>query len=240
MRALVPALLALALTAPVAAAQTCGSTAGVPSFSAGAQPASDDQVSTYLSAVGAASSRVITRDAGTSVQGRPLPYALVSSPHNLARLSAIAARARASRTGHGFAAGGPAIVWLAASVHGNEPSGTDADLQVLSELAHASSCALLDRLVVGILPVQNPDGRAAGTQRVRPQSRLVRRHPARDDREAAAARALPAGGLRRPARGGRHRVLLPAEHQPDPPRDPARGAARDRANDRAVAGEGVP
>jgi hypothetical protein len=164
MRALVPALLALALTAPVAAAQTCGSTAGVPSFSAGAQPASDDQVSTYLSAVGAASSRVITRDAGTSVQGRPLPYALVSSPHNLARLSAIAARARASRTGHGFAAGGPAIVWLAASVHGNEPSGTDADLQVLSELAHASSCALLDRLVVGILPVQNPDGRAAGTR----------------------------------------------------------------------------
>ena len=164
MRALVPVLLALALTAPAAAAETCGSTAGVPSFTAGAQPASDDQVSTYLSAVGAASARVITRDAGTSVQGRPLPYALVSSPHNLARLSSIAARARASRAGHGFAAGGPAIVWLAANVHGNEPSGTDADLQVLSELAHASSCALLDRLVVGILPVQNPDGRAAGTR----------------------------------------------------------------------------
>jgi hypothetical protein len=164
MRTLLGALVtSLALAAP-AAAQTCGSTAGVPSFTAGAQPASDDQVSTYLSAVGAASSRVITRDAGTSVQGRPLPYALVSSPHNLARLSSIAARARASRAGHGFAAGGPAIVWLAANVHGNEPSGTDADLQVLSELAHGSSCALLDRLVVGILPVQNPDGRAAGTR----------------------------------------------------------------------------
>jgi hypothetical protein len=164
MRALLPVLLALALTAPAAAAETCGSTAGVPSFTAGAQPASDDQVSTYLSAVGAASSRVITRNAGSSVQGRPLPYALVSSPHNLARLGSIAARARASRAGHGFAAGGPAIVWLAANVHGNEPSGTDADLQVLSELAHASSCALLDRLVVGILPVQNPDGRAAATR----------------------------------------------------------------------------
>jgi Zinc carboxypeptidase len=164
MRALVPVLLALALAAPAAAAETCGSTAGVPSFTASAQPAGDEQVSTYLSAVGAASSRVITRDAGTSVQGRPLPYALVSSPHNLARLGSIAARARASRAGHGFAAGGPAIVWLAANVHGNEPSGTDADLQVLSELAHASSCALLDRLVVGILPVQNPDGRAGDTR----------------------------------------------------------------------------
>jgi Zinc carboxypeptidase len=163
MRALVPVLLALAFAAP-AAAQTCGSTAGVPSFAVGAQPAGDEQVSAYLSAVGAASSRVITGVAGTSVQGRPLPYALVSSPHNLARLNAIAARVRASRAGHGFAAGGPAIVWLAANVHGNEPSGTDADLQVLSDLAHASSCALLDRLVVGILPVQNPDGRAAGTR----------------------------------------------------------------------------
>jgi hypothetical protein len=164
MRALVAVLLALALAAPAAAAETCGSTTRVPSFTAGAQPASDDQVSAYLAAVGAASSRVITGNAGTSVQGRPLPYALVSSPHNLARLNSIAARARASRAGHGFAAGGPAIVWLAANVHGNEPSGTDADLQVLSELAHASSCALLDRLVVGILPVQNPDGRAAGTR----------------------------------------------------------------------------
>ena len=35
---------------------------------------------------------------------------------------------------------------------------------MLSELAHSSSCTLLDRLVVGILPVQNPDGRAAGTR----------------------------------------------------------------------------
>ena len=164
MRALVPVLLALALAAPAAAAQTCGSTAGVPSFTAGAQPASDDQVSTYLSAVGATSARVTTGVAGTSVQGRPLPYALVSSPHNLARLNSIAARARASRAGHGYAAGGPAIVWLAANVHGNEPSGTDADLQVLSELAHATSCTLLDRLVVGILPIQNPDGRADGAR----------------------------------------------------------------------------
>jgi hypothetical protein len=164
MRALAPVLLALALAAPAAAAERCGSTAGVPSFTAGAQPASDDQVSSYLSSAGSASPRVATGVAGASVDGRPLPYAFVSSPHNLARLNAIAARARASRAGRGFAAGGPAIVWLAANVHGNEPSGTDADLQVLSELAHTSSCTLLDRLVVGILPVQNPDGRAAGTR----------------------------------------------------------------------------
>ena len=49
-------------------------------------------------------------------------------------------------------------------MHGNEPSGTDADLQLLSDLARSSSCTLLDRLVVGFLPLQNPDGRAAGTR----------------------------------------------------------------------------
>jgi hypothetical protein len=163
MRTLAAVLLALALAAP-ATARTCGATAGVPSFAPAAQPATDEQVSAYVTATAAASPRVIGGVAGTSVLGRPIPYALVSAPRNLARLGAIAARARGSREGHGFAAGGPAIVWLAANVHGNEPSGTDADLQVLSELAHTSSCTLLDRLVIGMLPVQNPDGRAASTR----------------------------------------------------------------------------
>ena len=131
------AALVLALGAAPAAAATCGSTAGVPAFTPGPQPVADEAVSSYLSSVDAASTRVLTGVAGTSVEGRPLPYAIVSSPRNLARLSAIAARARASRQGRSHAAGGPAIVWLAANVHGNEPPGTDADLQLLSDLATA-------------------------------------------------------------------------------------------------------
>jgi len=156
--------LVLGVFAAPAAAATCGETAGVPAFVPGPGPVADEQVSTYLSSVDAASTRVLTGVAGTSVQGRPLPYAVVSTPGNLARLDAIAARARAARHGRGHAAGGPAIVWIGAGVHGNEPSGTDADLQLLSELARGSSCELLDRLVIGFLPVQNPDGRAAGTR----------------------------------------------------------------------------
>jgi hypothetical protein len=164
MRAAALAALVIGLAAAPAAARTCGATAGVPAFAAGQQPASDEAVSAYLAGVDAASTRVASGVAGTSVQGRPLPYAIVSAPRNLARLPAIAARARASRQGRSHAAGGPAIVWLAANVHGNEPSGTDADLQLLSELARGESCALLDRLVIGFLPLQNPDGRAAGTR----------------------------------------------------------------------------
>jgi hypothetical protein len=163
-RAAALAALVLGLGAAPAAGATCGATAGVPAFTPGAQPVTDEQVSSYLSGVDAASARVLTGVAGTSVQGRPLPYAIVSSPRNLGRLAAIAARARASRQGRGHAAGGPAIVWIGANVHGNEPSGTDADLQLLSELARGSSCTLLDRLVIGFLPLQNPDGRAVGTR----------------------------------------------------------------------------
>ena len=164
MRAAALAAVALGLSAAPAAAQTCGATAGVPAFAPGSVPVTDEQVSAYLAQVDAASTRVETGVAGASVQGRPLPYAIVSAPRNLDHLGAIAARARASRRGRSHAAGGPAIVWLAANVHGNEPSGTDADLQLLSELARSSSCELLDRLVVVFLPLQNPDGRAAGTR----------------------------------------------------------------------------
>ena len=161
--ALAAVVLVLGAAAPAAAA-SCGETAGVPAFTPGPGPVTDEDVSAYLSTVDGASTRVLTGVAGTSAQGRPLPYAIVSAPRNLARLGVIAARARASRQGRGHAAGEPAIVWLGANVHGNEPSGTDADLQLLSELARGSSCTLLDRLVIGFLPLQNPDGRALGTR----------------------------------------------------------------------------
>ena len=55
-----------------------------------------------------------------------------------------------------------------ANVHGGEESGTDASLRVLYELADRSDCAaqrILDRAVVVILPIQNPDGREADTRR---------------------------------------------------------------------------
>lgn len=55
-------------------------------------------------------------------------------------------------------------MWLAAGVHANEPSGTDADLRVLRDLASGEHCEQLRRLVVVVVPVQNPDGRVAGTR----------------------------------------------------------------------------
>jgi hypothetical protein len=64
----------------------------------------------------------------------------------------------------GSAGDAPAVVWVAGSVHGNEPSGADADLRLLRELAGRCHDPLLRRLAVVVFPVQNPDGHEAGTR----------------------------------------------------------------------------
>jgi len=49
-------------------------------------------------------------------------------------------------------------------VHSNEPSGSDADLRILHDLAAGADCSALRDTLVVIAPLQNPDGRAAGTR----------------------------------------------------------------------------
>ena len=131
----------------------------------------------YLLAVDAASPRVTSGVAATSVQGRPLRYAIVGRPERVTSTGLAAVRASAAklmdprtsdREAAQIAAADPAILWIAANVHGGEESGTDASLRVLYELADRSDCAaqrILDQAVVVILPIQNPDGREADTRR---------------------------------------------------------------------------
>ena len=128
------------------------------------RPASAAMVDAYVRAVAAASPVVRTAVAGASVQGRPLRYAVVSAlPEG--RLRAGLARLRAVRAGAARGAGdAPAVVWIAGGVHGNEPSGTDADLRLLHWLALRCREPLLRRLVVVVDPLQNPDGHDAGTR----------------------------------------------------------------------------
>jgi zinc carboxypeptidase len=124
-------------------------------------PASAARADAYVRAVARASPVVRTALAGRSVQGRPLRYAVVSALPGV-RLRAGLARLRAVRAGRARSAGGaPAVVWLAGSVHGNEPSGTDAELRLLHGLARHCHDRLLRRVVVVVMPVQNPDGHEA-------------------------------------------------------------------------------
>jgi hypothetical protein len=141
----------------------------------GSQKASAQQLFDYTGTVDDESDRVTSATFATSVLGRPLSYALVSTPENLGNIDAIVADNRALRdprvTSEAEAAtlaqDSPAIVWYYANVHGNEPSPGDAAARILYELAARTDCeveTMLQNLVIGIIPTQNPDGREANTR----------------------------------------------------------------------------
>jgi Zinc carboxypeptidase len=160
-RAAALALCCLAWAAPARGAAACPAGPAPPSSAA---PASAAQIDGYVRAVARASPVVTTAVAGFSVQGRALRYAVVSS-RPAKRLRAGFARLRAVRAGRARSAGdAPAVVWVAGSVHGNEPSGTDADLRLLHGLAQRCHDPLLRRVVVVVDPLQNPDGHEVGTR----------------------------------------------------------------------------
>jgi Zinc carboxypeptidase len=153
------ALAALVLAAPARAA--CPPAPSPPPID---RPASAARVDAYVRAVARASPVVTTAVAGRSVEGRPLRYAVVTAL-SAGRLRAGLARLRAVRAGRARAVGdAPALVWIAGSVHGNEPSGADADLRLLRELARRCDDPMLRRVVVVVMPVQNPDGHEARTR----------------------------------------------------------------------------
>ncbi|MFN2527044.1 MAG: M14 family zinc carboxypeptidase [Actinomycetota bacterium] len=124
----------------------------------------------YFRRVDDESTRVETSTFGTSWKGTPLVYSLVASPGNLRRvdrLAAIQQRLRDPRRldaaeARRLAVSTPAIVWYTANVHGGEMSGADAAVEILYELASRTDCEvadMLNNLVIGIIPTQNPDGR---------------------------------------------------------------------------------
>lgn len=131
----------------------------------------------YLTAVAAASPNVVDGVLATSVQGRPLRYAVVGQEKwvtqaGLSQIGRDVARLRDPRTPEAQARqiirSMPSILWVAGNVHGGEESGTDASLRVLYELAARTDCAaeeILDDAIVVVLPTQNPDGREADTRR---------------------------------------------------------------------------
>jgi hypothetical protein len=183
MKRALAAAAALACGLPAAAAACSPNTPPDPSvprwgavaaFPLGAKAATPGQIDRYLRLVDGASGRVRTFLAGRSGAGRPLRYAAVGTPANLARLGTLSAEMRALQAGGvsakraaAIARTRPAFVWIGASVHGNEPSGGDADMRLLHELASGRTCralARLRRLVVFLLPLQNPDGRAGNSR----------------------------------------------------------------------------
>lgn len=145
-------------------------------FDLGSKQATGEQLNQYLQALDASSTRLVTGTFGHTSTGRPLEYGLISRPGNLTKpalkkLSQDARKLRDPDLPHGEAAKivahMPVILWLTGNVHGNEAAAGDAITQLAYELADRDDCVanrILDNAVVGIIPSQNPDGRAADTR----------------------------------------------------------------------------
>ncbi|MGH7563479.1 MAG: M14 family zinc carboxypeptidase [Gemmatimonadota bacterium] len=135
-------------------------------FPTGAGFTTTAEILRVLERVASVSPRVVLERYGRTAEGRPLVLAWISAPGNLARL----ARLRSVNVGLSRAvdpasvpAGHPLFVWLSFGVHGDEPAGPEAALELVYHLAAARDPnvrAWLERMVVVVDPLQNPDGHA--------------------------------------------------------------------------------
>ncbi|MCP3818315.1 M14 family metallocarboxypeptidase [Streptomyces sp. A3M-1-3] len=140
-------LLAAALALPLLAAAPDQGSGDRPrtgfETSNGARWTTQSEEQHFLAAVDRASGRVAVDRIGTTRQGRPLELVRIGAP-------------RAANT-----------LLLICAQHGDEPSGREACLTTVRDLAYAEdqrTLRFLKRTTVLLVPTANPDGRAADTR----------------------------------------------------------------------------
>lgn len=113
----------------------------------------------YFEHVAANSNMVTYHNYGKTNERRPLTYAIVSSPQNLANLENIRKdNLKSIGLEQGTANPQKAIVWLSYNVHGNEASSTEAAMTTLYKLITEKK-SWLENTIVIVDPCVNPDGR---------------------------------------------------------------------------------
>ncbi len=165
---LLPAVLALALSAPAQARSAAEYLPGdadldpaVPTpesvlgWEVGDWHVSHDKLLAYVTALAEQSPRVSIREIGRSYEERPLVLMTITAEQNFEQLESMR---QAHLDGD---PGAPLVVWLGYSVHGDEPSGSNASMLAAYYLAASRSEFVQDLLVDTVVildPSLNPDG----------------------------------------------------------------------------------
>ena len=123
-----------------------------------------DKLVYYMQALAAASDRITIENRGTSFEGRPLLLLTITSPQNQNNIENIRQQHLALTSingGKSDVSKMPIVVQEGFSIHGNEPSGSNAALAVAYYLAAAQGSkidTLLNDVVILFDPSYNPDG----------------------------------------------------------------------------------
>ncbi|TXD49428.1 M14 family metallopeptidase [Polaribacter sp. IC073] len=121
-----------------------------------------DKLVTYMKALAASSDRISVEDRGKTYEDRPLLLLTITSPDNHQNLENIRKNhIEATNNNSVDVSKNPIVVYQGFSIHGNEPSGSNAALAVAYYLAAAQGAAvddLLNNTVVLFDPSLNPDG----------------------------------------------------------------------------------
>ncbi len=127
-------------------------------YELGSQFSRHADVVNYFRNVAENSSMVEYHTYGKTNERRPLTYAVISTPENLANLEQIRKDHLQNAQNPGSTPGEIAIVWLSYNVHGNEASSTEASMKTLYTLITEKQDWLKNTVVI-IDPCVNPDGR---------------------------------------------------------------------------------
>jgi hypothetical protein len=126
----------------------------------------------YFETVAAASPRVELADVGPTTEGRRIIAAIISSTDNIRNLSnlqidnrllADPRRLADEREVRAIMTGARAVVAIGCSIHSSEIGATQSANDLLYELATANDArtvAMLDALIIVLMPSLNPDGHA--------------------------------------------------------------------------------
>ena len=128
--------------------------------SVGEWHARHDQIANYMQLLAAQSDRVSLVETGRTHENRPLHLLAFSSTKNQKNLAEIQTR-HIKNLGRSADKNDPLIIWMGYSVHGDEPSGSNAALLIAYYLAAGESESidkLLNDNVVLLDPSVNPDG----------------------------------------------------------------------------------